>query len=877
MAERVGRKKATTTIAGKVSKKKESVGRKKTSVVRTPLKKTNKKVVLNPTKASKRTRKTQTSVVSVQSKSIFSDVGPKIKDVRHGLVLGAYQFPVDSVKFMSQFARMSGVTIALIGAVATLWFSQYAWQYGVVTTVVDSQYQKAELLTATTDTVTSIINSATEPIVVSSSQDQTNITINQDAPLQGTVLVKVSTPDAYKVEIFVFEESWQNKERLGEAKQVDDAHWEFPYDTTRLTDGKNYKFSAGIWEASQDSDVPDYTVQLDYMLVDNTPQQSEDSTTTIENSVDETPVVEITSPGSVVSGLISLKVAVSGASKVALEVREKTSGSTNMLYNATMVDSAHWRVSWDTTRFNNGEYDIKARVTNQYGTYVDGTAIVEVKNTLTAGVDAVVATVEDVVHEVIESTTTVLPTLALRVSSGAEFSGTQKIEAELKDGQATTVYFYIRDLLSATPRFIGAAVPTSGTRWYLNWYTSNTPNGTYKLFALSNTSVGIIRSDEVSIAIKNITAPTTIATNSLNTITSNVQTAVTDTMLTAPATETKLIADTSSSVSSHNSTTSIQRDTVMVLSKYQEQFDAELIRLGAALRSGDEGAVVRIKNRITTLISAIITNDPELTAEDRAQFETRVEEIIADYETQVDAVNKLLTARQQADLLKDTDGDGITDYDEVAIYNTDPTVADTDNDGFTDGAEILAGFDPLSDIRESVITYESPKEAGVFREDILKIDSITSVSEQLATTTDVRTVILLAGKALPGSYVTLYMYSTPVIVTVKTDAEGSWQYRFEQELEDGQHNIYVGITDNAGKIVAKSQPLAFIKEAQAVIPLQAASLDEFVQGEPTGSLFTSNYAIYALVSASVAAMGLVLILLGLHLESRRRPLSEGVS
>ena len=44
----------------------------------------------------------------------------------------------------------------------------------------------------------------------------------------------------------------------------------------------------------------------------------------------------------------------------------------------------------------------------------------------------------------------------------------------------------------------------------------------------------------------------------------------------------------------------------------------------------------------------------------------------------------------------DTDGDGLTDGDEVRVYGTDPTRADTDGDGLTDGEEVrLYGTNPL--------------------------------------------------------------------------------------------------------------------------------------------------------------------------------------
>lgn len=43
----------------------------------------------------------------------------------------------------------------------------------------------------------------------------------------------------------------------------------------------------------------------------------------------------------------------------------------------------------------------------------------------------------------------------------------------------------------------------------------------------------------------------------------------------------------------------------------------------------------------------------------------------------------------------DTDGDGLSDYDEIYVWGTDPTNPDTDGDGYWDGFEILNGYDPL--------------------------------------------------------------------------------------------------------------------------------------------------------------------------------------
>lgn len=66
----------------------------------------------------------------------------------------------------------------------------------------------------------------------------------------------------------------------------------------------------------------------------------------------------------------------------------------------------------------------------------------------------------------------------------------------------------------------------------------------------------------------------------------------------------------------------------------------------------------------------------------------------------VDTDNDKLDDRKEEELKTDpknpdTDGDGLSDGDEVLIWHTDPLNPDSDGDGYKDGEEVKNGYNPL--------------------------------------------------------------------------------------------------------------------------------------------------------------------------------------
>ncbi|HHE45839.1 MAG TPA: hypothetical protein ENL05_00600 [Candidatus Moranbacteria bacterium] len=152
--------------------------------------------------------------------------------------------------------------------------------------------------------------------------------------------------------------------------------------------------------------------------------------------------------------------------------------------------------------------------------------------------------------------------------------------------------------------------------------------------------------------------------------------------------------------------------------------------------------------------------------------------------------------------------------------------------------------------------FESPKKQGKIKADIYQVETVA-----LKKGANQKETLVLKGKGLPNSFVNVYIYSSqPIILVVKTDKNGNWSYTLSKPLENGKHQVYVAITDNTGKITAKSRPLAFVKTAQAVSITPATN----TYISPTSS--TDNRKKYNLAVAVVLALislGLAISIIGI--------------
>lgn len=186
----------------------------------------------------------------------------------------------------------------------------------------------------------------------------------------------------------------------------------------------------------------------------------------------------------------------------------------------------------------------------------------------------------------------------------------------------------------------------------------------------------------------------------------------------------------------------------------------------------------------------------------------------------------------------------VSEAQQNAIQNAVQTSADNPS-------QIIA--EPIVIAAKNLSKENNPKLSGVVSSS-LRIEKVLLTNKQNGNK-----VLALSGKSEANAIVVIYIFSNdPVVISIKADANGAWSYELDKELADGQHEAFVTVADDSGKIVSKSEPIAFVKTAEAasVIPLSA-----FNDNQSPIENSAQQFVLMAIIAMSICLV-IALVLIG---------------
>ncbi len=803
-----------------------------------------------------------------------------------------FRFPMLAENSIAKVAHVFGILFIASGAILSILHMPSAGN--IYSTIVSKQN-------------TAIVQNATNQ---SHTSDQSSISadphifISESDTLEKTVPIVVTVADAIGVELLVKNVQFGTETPLGKAVKVDNTTWSYAWDTTTYLNTE-YQIRIVVKKSTTMYDYLDnkvYTVAnaLDHiqnstltLLADATlgTTTTERPITTKSIGTDTDPLtdlsnqpivptndavdggvqktisdgndIKISAIQSETDNTIHFRIAVKNADSVRMNARNLTTGVLYYLGQAQTSTTNEWSLVWDPITIPSGRYSMFPSVMISGITYEGSRLDIQIKNT----------------QNTVSSTPTItqgslLPTILLQIHSESTLSKIAPIQISTSPVESVEIFAVPKSAL--TTYFIGRAVKKTATDWSLAWDTTQIPNGEYSVFARVQSNFGFSDGDRTSVKILNDIVPSI----------TDIQAKAIDLIKQANLELSKEsdIANESESIKNHSSQktifikpvalfvqeldvdTELHDSISLLLSEYRSKLSLLLEVFAQAKRAGDENAINSAQIAIDDLKNSIVNQLPEKIGN------KDVINAVTTYLTETTFALKELTLNNEIIIkdrladsaMNDSDKDGISDYDEVYLYKTNPFAADTDGDGYIDGAEITLGYNPLDGIQETLVAYESPKDNGTLRDDLLSVTDVITLTKE---NPDEKPRALFSGVGLPNSFVTLYIYSTPVIVTVRTSSDGGWSYIFDKELDDGAHEVYVGITDNAGNVVAKSLPFAFTKTAEAFT--KSDSIAGALQAQKLEQSFFSTDNILLFASMLIVSLGLVLLLLGVHVRSKR--------
>ncbi len=798
-----------------------------------------------------------------------------------GSITPSYRLPVIQPSQLSLVARTAGLFFVFAGGFLTL--SNLNSGLGILSS---AHIPHTATLVTTSITSSSDLNETHNETISTPDSDSIDTTpdvrvVTESTTLKNAVPVSIIVPYAASVKLIAYNKSTHTDQALGTALQVDGSTWKYVWETKKYTNGE-YRLRIEVQNQygnyiEENSNT--YTIQNDTQ----SELSSEPPLTIVEEDVVSTSTVSVTEQivtlavprSSSIKGIVDITVEALSAEEVKVYAKNTLSSQVYYVGTGVQQDSGTWNVSWNSRTVTNGDYVVYAYARFSDKKIESSRVRATVSNDIVTVVSPNIVRISSTTSEA-EKDTPLKPSVQLEFSK--ENPLTNSVDVYVTTLNASRIELFAIPKNALTPFFLGYAKKVSENSWKYSWRTNETPNGEYDVYVKITSSFGSVDSEKTSVRIKNDiqTSYTTLQEQKIDvlhdigkSLSYEIDTESTDTSAT-PKEQTVYVKPVRYLVSDLEiDDETVQNEIESELITYRGLLNTELNNLAKAIRVNDTEAAtaarVRIENIRQEISESVSTREYDAAVIDTVT--AYVEKVTNDLEDLTYKNESVLKERIGDAITVDSDKDGISDYDEVHLYKTNPFAADTDGDSYIDGAEIAKGFDPHDSTSETLIVYESPKDTGIVREDLLAVSSITTLTRE---TNDSEASLpiqaIISGKGLPNSFVTLYIYSTPVVVTVKTDEDGSWMYIFDKDIEDGDHEVYVGITDNEGRVVAKSNPLPFVKTAEAYAEASPTVPQKIEEVEP--SLLEKNNLL--LVAAlAIVSLGLVLILLGVYISKRQ--------
>ncbi len=501
-------------------------------------------------------------------------------------------------------------------------------------------------------------------------------------------------------------------------------------------------------------------------------------------------------------------------------------------------------------------------------------------------VETAVSAVEAVVPTP-DSETKAAPQTIVLPAAEAELAAllrTAAIELRLKTAGAKGVMFYLRRGVTAAPLYLGAARQATADTWEFSadLNANPLPNGNYYVFAQIDRGDGnVYHTTDVYIAV-NIAAPVNeeereaaeqevkTSTASIEKSEEAIQAAVRQ-IAAAPAfvrvDVTERIENLAQMVRIYFRLESLREEKVL----RQREAAAQIARLNGEIALLPSNVIDLVFNDKVRARQYFIELEKTL-GEEIVVVNAGIEKIsgeinglsddifgLAATESekdsmrgQIDAMREDIARREKAIienrkiLLRDTDGDGLLDGREIEI-GTDLLNPDTDGDGLLDGDEAANGRDPLAPEKFAIEAQTDPGAVPPIKADVYKVEKV-----KLVKTEGGSSLIEISGRALPLSYVKIFIYSQPVIVAVKTDAQGRWTYTLDKPLDDGNHTVYATLVNSQGRFAARSEVYVFKKTGDQIERLVAGQ--EASMSSATGRIIQDfKFVIIVIVVVAVVA------------------------